>query len=128
MGSPPEAPLTQRELEVMHVYWQQQDALTAQQARDLLAAAGTDLAYVTVANLVRGLVEKGHLAATTHERPFQYRACRSFDEVSRSLLGDLIRRVFQGSREQLLVQLLGQKRLTRRERAVLEEILNEETP
>lgn len=127
MARPPDPQLTQRELDVMHVYWRHGE-LTAQQARDLLAKSGSDLAYVTVANLVRILVEKGCLAATTDERPFQYRATRSFEEISQSLVGDLLRRVFQGSREQLLVQLLGQKRLTSRERAVLADILKEETP
>lgn len=127
MARAPDPQLTQRELDVMHVYWRHGE-LTAQQARNLLAKAGTDLAYVTVANLVRILVEKDCLEATTDERPYQYRPCRSFDEVSRSLVGDLLKRVFQGSREQLLVQLLGQKRLTSRERAVLEDILKEETP
>lgn len=119
--------LTQRELDVMHVYWRHGE-LTAQQARDLLEKAGVDLAYVTVANLVRILVEKECLIATTTERPFAYRPQRSFEDVSRSLVGDLVKRVFRGSREQLLVQLLGQKRLTDRERTVLEDILREETP
>lgn len=127
MARPPDPQLTQRELDVMHVYWRHGE-LTAQQARDLLAKAGTDLAYVTVANLVRILVEKDCLAATTDERPFRYRSRRSFDEISQSLVGDLLKRVFQGSREQLLVQILGQKRLTSRERAVLEDILKEDAP
>lgn len=127
MARAPDPQLTQRELDVMHVYWRHGD-LTAQEARDLLAKAGTDLAYVTVANLVRILVEKDCLAATTDERPFRYRSRRSFDEISQSLVGDLLKRVFQGSREQLLVQLLGQKRLTSRERAVLEDILKEDGP
>jgi BlaI family transcriptional regulator, penicillinase repressor len=127
MARPPDPQLTQRELDVMHVYWRHGD-LTAQEARDLLAKAGTDLAYVTVANLVRILVEKDCLTATTDERPFRYRSRRSFEEISQSLVGDLLKRVFQGSREQLLVQILGQKRLTSRERAVLEDILKEDAP
>ncbi len=39
------------------------------------------------------------------------------------MLADVIERVFQGSREQLLVQLLKQKKLTAKERAMLEEVL-----
>ena len=38
---------------------------------------------------------------------------RSFEEVSRSILGDLVERVFHGSREQLLVRLLEERRLDR---------------
>lgn len=53
-------------------------------ARDLLAESGLDRAYVTVANLIRLLVDKGFLAAVNNERPFTYRAVRSFDDVSRS--------------------------------------------
>ena len=39
------------------------------------------------------------------------------------MLADVVERVFQGSREQLLVQLLKQKKLTAKERAVLRELI-----
>jgi predicted transcriptional regulator len=120
--------LTDRELEVMHVYWRRGE-MTATAARDQLAASGQDLAYVTVANLTRILVEKGLLAATNEERPFRYRPVRSFEDVSRGFVGDLLERVFQGSREQLLVNLFGRrKKLSSKERALLEQILKEQTP
>ena len=44
---------------------------------------------------------------------------RSFEEVSERFVGDLIERVFQGSREQLFVRLFKERKLTARERAVL---------
>jgi len=125
MARPAAKELTQRELEVMHVFWKQ-GTLTASQARDHLVGQGLDRAYVTVANLVRILVEKGFLEQTNDERPFQYRPVRPFDDVSRSLVRDLLQRVFRGSREELLVQILGQKKLTAKERAVLEQILKEQ--
>ena len=102
--------------------------MTAQEARDQLAAQGIDRAYVTVANLVRILVEKGFLEQTNEERPFLYRPVRSYEEVSGRLLGDVIERVFRGSREQLLVRLVEQRKLTAKERALLQEILKEERP
>jgi predicted transcriptional regulator len=43
-------------------------------------------------------------------------------------VGDLVERVFHGSREQLLVHLLEERRLTAKERAVLEAILREKEP
>ena len=126
MARPAAKELTERELEVMHVFWTHGDE-TAQGARDLLAESGLDRAYVTVANLIRLLVDKGFLAAVNNERPFTYRAVRSFDDVSRSLVGDLVQRLFNGSREQLLVQVLGgRKKLTAKERALLEQILKEQ--
>jgi BlaI family transcriptional regulator, penicillinase repressor len=127
MARPAAKELTQRELEVMHVFWKRGE-LTAIAARDLLAAQGIDRAYVTVANLVRILVEKGFLEQTNAERPFLYRPVRKFHDVSRNLVRDLVQRVFHGSREELLVQILGQKKLTAKERAVLEQILKEQEP
>ena len=55
-------------------------------------------------------------------------AIRSFGDVSGSLIGDLIKRVFHGSREQLLLQVLGgRRRLSAKERALLEQVLKEKS-
>jgi predicted transcriptional regulator len=124
MARPAAKELTQRELEVMHVFWSRGESTVAE-IREQLAAVGRDLAYTTVATLVRILAEKSFLKQTNAERPFQYRPARSYEDVSRSILGDLVDRVFRGSREQLLVRLLEQRRLTAQERAVLEAILRE---
>lgn len=126
MARPATKDLTDRELEVMHVYWRQGER-TAAEARDELAAAGLDRAYVTVANLTRILLEKGFLQAVNDQRPFRYRPVRSFDDAARSIVGDLLQRVFQGSREQLLVNVFDRrKRLTAKERALLEQVLKEQ--
>src|SRR5262245_14852334 len=121
MVRPAAKELTERELEVMHVFWKRGE-LSAAAARDGLAELGIDRAYVTVANLVRLLEEKGFLEQTNEERPFTYRPVRAFKDVSRSLVRELLERVFHGSREELLVQVLGQKKLTAKERAVLMQI------
>lgn len=124
MARPAAKELTNRELEIMQVFWKRGE-ITAQEARDELAGAGPDLAYTTVATLIRILTEKGFLKQATSERPFLYVPVRSYEEVSRRLLVDLVDRVFQGSRELLLVRLMEQKKLTAKERARLEEILRE---
>ena len=124
MARPAAKDLTDRELEVMHAFWKHGE-LTAAEARDRLAAAGLDRAYPTVANLVRTLADKGFLRQTNAERPFRYLHVRSYEDISSRLLGDVVRRVFGGSREQLLVRLVEQRKLTARERAVLEDLLKE---
>jgi BlaI family transcriptional regulator, penicillinase repressor len=125
MARPPTKDLTQRELEVMHVFWQHGE-MTAADARDKLAEAGLDRAYTTVATLVRILNEKGFLEQTNPERPFRYLPARSYEDISGRLLVDVVDRVFRGSREQLLVRLVEQRKLTAKERSVLEEILKEQ--
>ena len=124
MARPRAKELTERELEVMHVFWARGESTVAQ-VRDDLTASGRRLAYTTVATLTRILTEKSFLEQTTVEKPFQYRPVRSFEDVSCTLVGDLVERVFHGSREQLLLRLFDQRKLTSKERALLESILRE---
>jgi len=124
MPRPRAKELTERELEIMHVFWKQGE-LTAASVREQLAKGGRDLAYTTVATLIRILTDKGFLKQTNTERPFVYQPLRSFDDVSGSLLTDLIDRVFSGSRKQLLVRLMGEKPLTAKERETLVQLLKE---
>jgi BlaI family penicillinase repressor len=124
MGRPAAKDLTERELEVMHVFWAHGE-MTAVAARDRLAATGLDRSYATIANLVRAIHEKGYLRQVNAERPFVYRAVRSYEDVSGRLLSEVVQRVFRGSRAQLLRRLVEQRDLTREERTILERILEE---
>jgi len=124
MARPPAKELTERELEVMQVFWKRGE-LTVAEVKDDLAASGLERAYTTVATLVRILSDKGFVEQLNDERPFRFRPLRSYEDVSARLLGDLLERVFQGSREQLLVRLMDQKKLSAKERAVLEDLLKE---
>jgi len=123
MGRPAQE-LTDRELEVMHAAWRLGEAGVAE-LRDELARNGLDRAYTTVATLVRILAEKGYLNQINAERPFRYRPSKSYEDVSRKLLGQVLDRVFRGSREQLLLRLMEQRKLSAKERAAIERILEE---
>jgi predicted transcriptional regulator len=122
MARPPAKELTERELEVMHVFWSRGHSSVAE-VRDALAESGMDRAYTTVATLVRILADKGYLVQTNQERPFMYRPAQSYEDVSKKLLGEVIDRVFRGSRELLLVRLMEQRSLSVTERALLEDLL-----
>jgi BlaI family transcriptional regulator, penicillinase repressor len=127
MARPRAKELTERELEVMQVFWKHGE-MTAVEARERLASNGLDRAYTTIATLVRILLEKGFLDQLPgSERPFRYRPTRSQEDVSGRMLADVVTRVFGGSREQLLVQLLKQKKLTVREREVLQQLIAEKS-
>lgn len=122
MARPPAKELTERELEIMQVFWRRGAMGVAEVQKDL-AETGLERAYTTVATLVRILADKGFIEQTNDQRPFIYRPVRSYEEVSGKLLADLVERVFEGSRERLLVRLLQQKKLSGKERAALEEVL-----
>ncbi len=125
MVRPKSSELTSRELAVMQVFWKE-DTATADQIRESLAKSGEQLAYPTVANVVRGLADKGFLKQINDERPFRYRSVRSFEGVSKRLVGDMLTRLFAGSRETMLVQLLGRRKLSASEKAFLTDLLNEQ--
>lgn len=125
MVRPKAKELTARELAVMQVFWKSK-AATADDARDYLAKSGEELAYVTVANVVRSLADKGFLSQINSERPFRYKAAKSFEEVSKNIVGDVLTRLFSGSREAMLVNLLDRRKLTAKERAFLADILRQQ--
>ncbi len=139
MARPKAKQLTERELEIMHIFWQQAGSrvkesksgehhkveLTAIEVRQLLAMEGRELAYTTVATLLRILVEKDFIHQTSEQRPFTYQAVRTFKDVSGKLVSDLVERVFSGSREALLLRLVESKKLNKKERRLLEQILAE---
>ncbi len=125
MNRPPAEALTERELEVMHVFWSMGQQ-SAQAARDELETRGRVLTYTTVATLCRILWEKGYLERIGEARPFDYRPAKSFQEVSTHFVSDLVHRVFQGSREQLLLQIIGNKKLTKQKRKMLEDLLRDD--
>ena len=125
MARPPAKELTERELEIMQVFWRRGE-LSVADVQQALADAGLERAYTTVATLVRILCDKSFVEQTNQERPFRFRPAKSYEEVSGRLLSDLVERVFQGSREQLLVRLMGEKKLSAKERAMLEQILKEQ--
>lgn len=122
MARPKSNELTDRELAVMQVFWSEGE-VTAEQVRQHLFSQGEDIAYVTIANVVRGLLEKKFLKQTVAERPYRYVSQRSFEEVSKKLMGHFMSRLFGGSRQAMLTQLLDYRKLSNAERTLLEQVL-----
>ncbi|MEO1615745.1 MAG: BlaI/MecI/CopY family transcriptional regulator [Planctomycetota bacterium] len=133
MARPSTSDLTPRELAVMRVFWdlaaskkRSPEQLTADETREALERAGESLAYPTVANVVRGLVEKGYLSQHGEKRPFYFSPAKAFEDVANHLVSDLVKRLFSGSREAMLVHLLDRRRLTKAERSYLQSLLQED--
>lgn len=122
MARPKAKELTERELEIMHVFWQKQECGVAEIQTEL-QEQGRPLAYTTVSTLVKILHEKGFLRQTSAERPFKFRAVRSFDQVSGRMVADLVEKVFGGSREALLARLMDPGQLSAKERELIESLL-----
>ena len=124
MARPKAAELTDRELEVMHVFWGDGESTIAE-IQERLQADGRELAYTTVATLVRILVDKKFLKQTSDRRPHTFRAVRSYADVSGRLLQDLMQRVFGGSAEALIMRLMDDKTLSNADRKRLQALISQ---
>ncbi len=122
MARRPAKELTERELEVMQVFWDRGE-LSVAGAQTALKRTGLKLAYTTVGTMVRILADKGFLKQVNAERPFIFAPARTYEDVSGKLLRGLVHSVFRGSWAQLLIRLAEEEKLTTKDRLALEAIL-----
>jgi len=119
---------TDRELDVMSVLWDAESATVAE-VRERLA---DDLAYTTVLTVLRTLEQKGYVGHTGEGRAHRYHPLVRRAAAGRSALSRLVDKVFDGSPELLLTQLVSDKNLSdeelRRLRKLLTERLRETKP
>jgi len=119
---------TDRELDVMSVLWDAGSATVAQ-VRERLS---DDLAYTTVLTVLRTLEQKGSVGHTGEGRAHRYRPLVKRAAAGRSALRRLVDKVFDGSPELLLTQLVSDRNLgdeeLRRLRKLLADRLREKQP
>ena len=96
--------LTEGELRLMHVLWNQGAATVS----DVVEALPADPppAYTTVLTLLRILEEKGYVRHTKQGRAFVYEPLVGSKEASSNAIRHLVSRFFAGSPEQLVMKLL----------------------
>jgi predicted transcriptional regulator len=111
--------LGDRELDVMGVLWDLGSGTVAE-VRDKLPA---DLAYTTVLTILRNLEAKELVDHTTEGKAHRYRPRVARKTARRSALARVVDKLFHGSPEQLITQLVEDEQLSaddlRRLRALL---------
>ncbi len=99
---------TDRELDVMNVLWEH-GAATVAEVRETLH---DELAYTTVLTILRTLEEKGYVRHEEAGRAHRYAPAVERRAAEKSALGKMLRKLFQGSPELLLTQLVSDRKLT----------------
>jgi predicted transcriptional regulator len=102
--------LTPLELELMKVLWEEREA-TVQQVLDRMPEE-RDLAYTTVQTMLNVLHRKQRVERTLRDRAYYYKPVVSRQKATGQIVGDLVDRVFGGSAESLVMNLLETRRLT----------------
>ena len=104
----PDPSFTDRELDVMAVLWERGDA-TVPEVREALA---DDLAYTTVQTVLRTLEAKGYATHDEEGRFHRYRPLVAKEDAGDSALRRVVKKLFSGSPELLLSQLVSQRGVT----------------
>ena len=94
---------------IMAVLWQRGEATTADVHEALRDERG--LALTTIATMLRKMEEKGVVAHRANGRQFVYRPTVSEDQVRRSMVGELVGRLFNGDPRALVAHLVSENEI-----------------
>ncbi|MDQ6827649.1 MAG: BlaI/MecI/CopY family transcriptional regulator [Gemmatimonadota bacterium] len=112
---------TPRELDVMAVLWDRRSATVAE-VRDAL---GGDFAYTTVLTVLRTLEEKGYATHVTEGRAHRFQPAVTQHAAGGSALARVLDKIFGGSSELLLTQLVSEQKLSDEELRRLRKLLDD---
>lgn len=112
--------LTDRELDVMSILWREGSG-TVNEVRERLA---DELAYTTVLWVLQTLEEKGHVRHEQEGRAYRYFPTMEQEEAGGSALGQIMDKVFHGSAEMLLAQLVSERDLPAEELERMRDLLD----
>jgi predicted transcriptional regulator len=106
--------LTDGEARVMRVLWQKESASVAE-VTDALSSAKRRVHYSTVQTMLRILEAKGYATHDKDGRRFSYRAVIGEQQARRRALRHLVARLFDNSPSELVLNVLEDRRIDRRE-------------
>lgn len=114
---------TPREMDVMSILWELGSATVA----EVKAEMADELAYTTVLSLLQTLEEKGYVGHEEEGRAYRYMPLVDWQTAGQGEIKRLLAKVFRGSPELLMAQLVSDRTLSddqlRRIRHLLDERL-----
>ena len=121
-------PLGETEMEVLRHVWRLGEVTVADVRAEILE--DRDVAYTTVMTVMKKLADKGYLRYEQQGRAYVYEPARPPESVRRSLLGDLMEKVFGGSPMALVQTLVRREDLSDKERREIRRLIEqlEENP
>src|SRR5262245_33850670 len=111
------------QLKIMKVLWEREDATVSTVLEAL--SKETDLAYTTIATMLRKMEARGLVTHRVEGRSFVYRAKVAAEEVTGSMANHLLERLFAGSLPEMVSHLLTTREVSRAELAKLERLIAE---
>lgn len=124
MARPKSQHPTPAELDVLKVVWDSGPCLV-REVLEALNAQGLKLAYTTVMTRMNVMADKGLLRRKQRGRAFVYEAKRTRQRTSQGIVGDLLKRVFNGKADALMSQLLDEAEPTSEELDAIRRTIDE---
>lgn len=113
--------LGELQLSIMKVLWDRTSANVSDVQKALRPAK--DLAYTTVATMLRKMEDKGLVTHETLDRSYIYKAAVREDSVSKSMAGDLLDKLFEGNLAGMVSHLLTARDVSVDELEALEKLI-----
>jgi predicted transcriptional regulator len=102
---------TPGELEILKVLWDRGAPATVREVMDVVNARGEPpRAYTSVMSLLNVMAEKGQLVRLPRGRAYAYEPATPRERTLGSMLGETLRRAYDGSASLLITHLLDQSR------------------
>jgi predicted transcriptional regulator len=111
------------QLRIMKVLWAGGESTVAEVHRAL--GAQSELAYTTVATMLRKMEARRLVKHRLEARSFVYRAVVAEEAVSRGMADHLLERLFEGSLADMVRHLLSNREVSHAELSKLEELIAE---
>jgi BlaI family penicillinase repressor len=113
---------TKSELEILQVLWQFGPS-TTRFINDYLNEQKREVIYMSTLKLMQIMVEKGILTKDESQRSHIYKAVAEEKKTKGRLLDNVVDNLFGGSAGALMMQLLGDKKLTADEMTEIETLM-----
>jgi len=113
---------TDAELEILNVLWQR-GASTVRDVFDALSKT-KPIGYTTVLKFMQIMADKGLVRRDEEQRAHVYTAMVPQAETQRQMVSDLLRRAFDNSASQLVMQALANKKTSPEELAEIRRLLD----
>jgi BlaI family transcriptional regulator, penicillinase repressor len=116
-----ETSFTDRELDVMSALWQLGNGTVA----EVREALGEEVGYTTVLKILQILEEKGAVRHESEGRAYRYHPVVAAEEAGGPALRRVLDKIFLGSAESLLANLVDERDLTAAEIHRMQQLLDE---
>lgn len=116
---------TRLELSILKILWEKGELAVRDVRTALAQAEGRDLAHTTVVTTLNTMVEKGQAKRRVEGNAYFFAARRREEDVSRGMLGDLVRRLFGGSARALMLNLVQCDEVPESERRELRQLIKQ---